>query len=269
MPPASRRPKPATPTRTPWLGLGDLSRNGTPLKGVYAGTSYGTDFESELVVTDTLVDDGLYMPGSATFDMFDPWGRPFQGHLASEDVETVTVDGRLASRVTWTFDFFPSPINVGGTVGAFPCATTIPIYVTHPSSMRISVPLAIPDGTPDGTTYPNTAQVAVNHIPGGELVRTQGDVDDALVTVRNPLPPPPATKTAAPDDIAPGATFQWIVEAELEPGAPWLDLGWTDQLHANTELHRLRHAHMRAHRHGHTVLGAGGEPDAADTGRQR
>lgn len=227
---------PTAPTRTPWLGLGDLSRNGIPLSATFTGTSHGTDFATELVITDVLVDDGRYVPGSATVDMFDPWGRPFAGHLASESVEEITVDGRLASRVTWTFDSYPAPANITTSVGVFPCSTDTTMYITFPSSLRISVPLDIPDGTPDGTTHPNTVDAHTTHLVGGEVVREQGGADEALVTVRNPLPPPPATKTAVPDEVAPGERFEWIVEAELAGDGVWFDLGWTDEIPASMEL---------------------------------
>ena len=132
--------------------------------------------------------------------MRDPWGRPFAGHLASEEVEPVTVDGRPASRITLDVRLLPVALEPGerqsGPSRAPPTRTT---YVTHPSSMHISVPLPIPDGTPDGTTYPNTATATTNHFAGGAIVRTQGATDDALITVTNPAPPPPATKTAVPD----------------------------------------------------------------------
>ena len=207
------------PTRTPWFGLGDLERNGVDLQATFASKTEGEGFRSRLVVTDTFVDDGRYQAGSATVDMADPWGRPFDGHLASEEVERVTVDGRQASRVTWAFDYYPSPANMARAVGAFPCATERgSSYVTAPSSMRIEVPLEIPDDTPDGTTYPNEADVRIDHFVGDGPVRSQGEGDEALVTVRNPQPPPPTTKVAVPDEVAPGDTFDWVVEAELRAG---------------------------------------------------
>ena len=104
--------------------------------------------------------------------------------------------------------------------------------------MRISVPIDIADGTPDGTTYPNSVEARIDHVVGGEVRRSQGSADTALVTVVNPSPPPVAVKTATPDLVAAGSLFTWNVQATLEPGKVWFDLGWTDRLPTDTSFIR-------------------------------
>ena len=93
-----------------WYGFGDNRRDSRVTQTWFQTDVSGppTIGSNPLIVTDTFVDDGLYVPGSATFEMRDPWGRAFDGHLASEEVEVVDVGGRQASRVTWTFDYYPA-----------------------------------------------------------------------------------------------------------------------------------------------------------------
>ena len=211
---------------------------------------------TNVVLTDTIVDDGLYVPGTAVATFAYPDGStgpaPFTEQSVVRGIDAAT--GRVNTTITWvvttipggtwvdTKDCVADPSSIDPSYGV-PCRA--------PTTFQLRMPIDVPVDTPDGTLYPNkvnaTNSIADDTLPTTCVAQREGappciklgeppaagdtwtadEVGD--LTVRNPSPPPTPTKTATPQ-IAPGGIIDWEVTFTLEKNRVWWDLSYTDTL---------------------------------------
>jgi fimbrial isopeptide formation D2 family protein/uncharacterized repeat protein (TIGR01451 family) len=188
--------------------------------------------------TDTFVDDGLYVPGSATATIVGPDGVSYPSAM-SELSAIAGIDaasGRVNRTITWQIPSLPpSAIDPSS-----PYNRSNP-YRRKPVLVSIGVPFHVPVGTPDGTRYTNDVSVTVatqptvahpSFLDSGSL--TTSDVGD--ITALNPSPPPTAIKTVSPTTAPAGSLVDWTVSVPLPANEVWYELAYADQFPAGLEL---------------------------------
>ncbi len=191
-----------------------------------------------VVFVDTFVDDGLYVPGTATAVMIGPDGTSYTVDL--EEVSLVagtdSASGRENKTITWRLPSIPPSARDSSN----PYDRSNP-YRRTPVRLQLDVPFSVPVGTPDGTRYRNEVDLEIGaNPPAGDPTFIDGpaltDSDGADVTVANPSPPPPAAKAATPAIAAPGQLVDWAVTLELPATQVWFDLSYTDDLPEGLEF---------------------------------
>lgn len=182
-------------------------------------------------VTDTLVDDGHFVCGSADVVGLDPWGDEVPATTLDELScvrGTDPASGRPNVTVTWRVEGLPLGFSVFHEEDER--------WTYWPSGAEIEMPLPVPVDTIDGTQYPNSMSSSLLWTAGGETVKSFDTTDEGLLTVINPSPPPVVDKTASASPVAPGEEFIWTLSAQFDAQKVWLDLAMIDEIPPNTEL---------------------------------
>lgn len=195
------------------------------------GVVSATPVSLRWAISDTLVDDGNYVCGSATVESFNPWGTPVAGSALTETScvrGTDAATGRANVTVTWVVSGLP----MGVSVWSWDEQT----YRYYPGRVQVHMPVPVPDGTVDGVLYPNVMESAMQFVAGGAVVASFENSDAGLLEVVNPSPPPQVTKTASVSPVAPGQVFSWNIAIPLAARTVWFDLAFTDIVPPSMEM---------------------------------
>lgn len=182
------------------------------------------------VITDTFYDRGLYVPGSSTVEIIDPFGvtHPFTMTETSNRIDANNI------QVTYELEYIP-----GGLILPEFCSEENPFCLSA-TNVHIKVPFFVPLDTLDGTQYTNSASVHVydteikidgGYGPENHLEWVDGPAD-ARITVINPSAPVVPIKTATLESAI-GDVIDYEVKVVLDPNKVWFDLAYKDILPNN------------------------------------
>ncbi|MFC5369436.1 SdrD B-like domain-containing protein [Arcanobacterium bovis] len=211
----------------------------------------------DLTIIDTIDGPASYTPGTAT--AIDAKGTIVA--LTEEIISQTTTQTVVKWTIKGTADRNLRTYQGAGAENAFN-GDPAPTVTVLPSTVKIRVPVAVPDSTPEGTKITNTAQVTAeefhgqyyylqNMKPGYALMigdqpeqaytysmmpfRAITKTDVGTLIVRNPSAPPAITMKVDPT-VAPGGTYTASGPLVLPANLAWSNLYVTFTVPAKVEV---------------------------------
>lgn len=198
----------------------------------------GAPAQNALVVTDTMRDanplapDGfMYTPETATITATNEAGDtmevPFTESLDRSSGQTVA---------TWTIEQIDNSVGFSESL----CGDR-PEDCYGKITVRIRIPLTVPEGTPDRTVISNVADVVLSHgDPLTPYLFHSDEMSDAgQITVVRPADPPVPSKSG-PAVAAIGDRATWDITVVLPAASIWFDLAYHDVLPAGVTFDGYR-----------------------------